>query len=96
LHFHGRLFVNREKIYLGDDMGWGIVDGEMMRLTVAGLFSEHKPVPPAQHRCRSGTGCWRRPAAVPEAASVQPLRQLPQGCWLLISASLQKPRRVTN
>lgn len=70
---------------------------EMMRLTVAGLFSEHKPVPPAEHRCRRGTtGCWRRPPDGTEAARVEPLRQLPQGCWLLISASLQKPRRVTN
>ena len=70
--------------------------GEMMRLTVAGLFSEHKPVPPAERYRRGTTGCWRRPAAGTEAARVEPLRQLPQGCWLLISASLQKPRRVTN
>lgn len=85
----------------GQKKTWDGMGG--VRLTVDVLFSEHEPVPaaepgwlPAEHGCRRVTGCCRRPAAAfPEAAGVEPVRQLPQGCWLLIFAC-RNPLRVTE
>jgi len=71
----------------------GIGLGGMEAITIAVLFSEHEPVPPADPgwlpsefdcRRRWATDWWWRPAAVIEAAGVEPVWQLPQGCWLLI------------